>query len=208
MINIVPTARHFHTLLMREVARFLWVIHLCGFHDSIACFCATHTINFITTRNVANLGEQRFTIMWIGFGSTSYTVRRHERHATREKVRATSAISLRKPLSFFSTAKGHVCFISVKCKNVKYVLLQEYSCNTTVLYKLSYTNRRARLNCDNCFNPGKTEPILLLFSGQSLFPYINFLNNVFLFLTHEALLHGVWCAMSVIRSIGRCFVRR
>ena len=114
----------------------------------------------------------------------------------------------KKTLVFFSTAKGHVCFISVKCKNVKYVLLQEYSCNTTVLYKLSYTNRRAGLNCDNCFNPGKTEPILLLFNGQSLFPYINFLNNVFLFLTHEALLHGVWCAMSVIRSIGRCFVRR
>jgi len=94
------------------------------------------------------------------------------------------------------------------------VLLQEHSHSTTLLYKLSYTNREAGIAITALVMEKQT-PILLLFSGQSWFPFgdnINFLNNVFLLLTHEPLLHGVntgvWCAMSANRRIGRCFVRR
>jgi hypothetical protein len=94
------------------------------------------------------------------------------------------------------------------------VLLQEYSYSTTVIYKLSYTNREARIAITALIIEKQT-PILLLFSGQSLYPLgecINFLNNVFLLLIHKPLLHGintgVWCAMSATRRTGRCFVRR
>ena len=94
------------------------------------------------------------------------------------------------------------------------VLLQEHSYSTTLLYKLSYTNREARIVI-TAFMMEKQTSILLLFNGQSWFPFgdnINFLNIVFLLLIHDPLLHGVntgvWCAMSATRRTGRCFVRR